>query len=312
MADCTPQALAAAASCLRCIPKRRPVRTYLLCQWANKPTCDPDALAFIAAAGIDNQTEIDAICALVSDLKNTVPATTPGLSFWNRELVIYPMVGYRLVNPVARMGVNLKTPGTFNFVNGPNAPTYSALGIKGNGVNQNVFTNFTPSLNGGAILTQNSARAMWYVDQDSTDAAYQMYWGGQNGGVPNNALRAASPISPPATANFVYDVNAAASDRTAANGASSTGIKFIQRNNDAANVQGAFGSNSWVTRANNSTGLCAVNMPLLCLSTSGGLSFFSDCRLSGFSLGAPLSDAERAQYKTIWDKFQHALGRDHP
>lgn len=81
----------------------------------NKPV-DPDAQAFITAAGITNATEQDAINTLVGDLK------TAGL--WTKFLAIYPFVGgtstsckYNLVNPLdtdAAFRLTFNSTFTFN------------------------------------------------------------------------------------------------------------------------------------------------------------------------------------------------------
>ena len=64
---------------------------------------DPDAQAFITAAGITNPTQQGAINTLVVNLK--------GYNTWTKFKAIYPIVG----GSASSHAVNLKTPGTFNL-----------------------------------------------------------------------------------------------------------------------------------------------------------------------------------------------------
>ncbi len=94
---------------------------------------DPDAQAFITAAGITDPTQQAAINTLVVDLK--------GYSIWTKFTAIYPIVG----GVASSHAVNLKTPGTYNltFATGwthsstgmtPNGNTYASTGININSV----------------------------------------------------------------------------------------------------------------------------------------------------------------------------------
>ncbi len=100
---------------------------------------DPDAQAFITAAGITDPTQQAAINTLVVDLK--------GYSIWTKFTAIYPIVG----GVASSHAVNLKTPGTYNltFATGwthsstgmtPNGNTYASTGININSFFQ-IITN---------------------------------------------------------------------------------------------------------------------------------------------------------------------------
>lgn len=306
--SCQPQDLAASAKCFQCLPRGMllSVRTHLLCQWVNLPTCDPDALAYIAAAGITNQTEIDAVCQLVSSLKS-LPAV--GTKYWDRELIIYPFLG----TTFASQRVNLRSPGTFDFLNST-PPTYSNLGMQGNKINQYVDTQFTPSIHGGAIYTQNSARIMVYVDSEAS-GQFLAHFGAQDA---TRFARMLTPAFPPAM-NFIYDVNSNNANAQSQAGALSVGAKFVQRNNSATTVESAFAANAWTPRIIAATGRPTISIFLLACSSTGVPIFFSDARISGFSLGAPLDvghgagvHTEHLEYKGIWDTFETAIGRGHP
>lgn len=306
---CDPRELAANATCFNsCIPAgmAQSLRTYLLCQLENAPQgtpCDPDALAYIAAAGITNQTQIDAVCTLVADLKNN---GTP--SYWSREDIIYPLMSSTGVHAsdYAQQRVNLKTPGTFNFTEGgATLPTYSALGIQGDGVTSLANTGYTIQ---AARLT--NLRIMCYVDLAGT-TTLKYYCGAQSAG-PN----VRTDIRRDTTVNraFVFDANTAPSNYIAVGTTGILGSLFVQTravNQAEYSHPGSVALNlvAVVTAAS------PPNRPLFLLgsNSSGALDNPSNVRLSGFSLGSPfVSNAEVAQYKSIWDKFEAALGRGHP
>jgi hypothetical protein len=97
---------------------------------------DPDAAAFIAAAGITNATEQQAINTLVIDLK--------GYSLWTKMKAIYPFVG----GTSTTCKYNLKDPrdldAAFRLVfNG--GWTFASTGATPNGVNGYADTKFNPS-----------------------------------------------------------------------------------------------------------------------------------------------------------------------
>ena len=100
------------------------------------PSLDPDAVAFLSAAGITDPTIESAVNTLVVDLK--------GYSIWTKMKAIYPFVGgtasthkWNLINP-------LDTDAAFRLVfNG--GWTHSATGAKPNGTNAYANTYLKPS-----------------------------------------------------------------------------------------------------------------------------------------------------------------------
>jgi len=99
---------------------------------------DPDAQAFITAAGITDATQQQAINTLVVDYK------TAGI--WNKRKAIYPMVG----GTATTHKYNLKDPRDLDaafrlkFYGGL---THSSTGIQPNGANGYADTSFKPSIN---------------------------------------------------------------------------------------------------------------------------------------------------------------------
>jgi hypothetical protein len=88
---------------------------------------DPDALAFIAAAGLTDATQKAAVDALVVALKED--------DLWTKMSAIYPFVG----GSAASHAVNLKSPGTYDgaFSGGW---THSANGAQPNGADGKMDT----------------------------------------------------------------------------------------------------------------------------------------------------------------------------
>jgi hypothetical protein len=111
---------------------------------------DPDAQAFITAAGITDATQKDAVNQLVVDLK--------GYSIWTKMKALYPFVG----GTASTHKWNLKDPrdldAAFRLVFSGGI-THSSGGIQGNGVNGYYNTNFNLANNfslssGGSIFVQ--------------------------------------------------------------------------------------------------------------------------------------------------------------
>lgn len=119
-------------------------------------TVDPDAAAFLTAAGITNQTEKTAINTLVVDLKNA--------GIWSKMIAIYPYVG----GTATTHKWNLKDPRDLDaayrmtFAGGV---THSLNGIQGNGTTGVGYTH----INIGTDITQNDAYTSDYIKTNSQD-----------------------------------------------------------------------------------------------------------------------------------------------
>jgi len=91
---------------------------------------DPDATAYITAAGITDPTEQAAVIQLVSDLKGT-GSTTNNTDIWTGLDAIYPTSPTSL----SAAEYNLKDPATYQ-ITWYNSPTHSSAGVAFNGSNQ--------------------------------------------------------------------------------------------------------------------------------------------------------------------------------
>jgi hypothetical protein len=103
---------------------------------------DPDAQAFIIAAGITDPTQQSAINTLVLDLKS--------FSIWTKFNAIYPFVGGTATTHKFNLKNPLDTDAAFRLTFSGGF-THSATGITPNGTNGWAETYFNPALNFGAI-----------------------------------------------------------------------------------------------------------------------------------------------------------------
>lgn len=103
---------------------------------SNRYAWDQDALTFITAASLTDDTEKIAINELVKNAKLH--------DWWNTCLRIYPFVG----STAASCAVNLKTPGTGN-ITWAGTPTFASTGVSGwSGTNYGNL-NFVPNISNG-------------------------------------------------------------------------------------------------------------------------------------------------------------------
>ena len=126
--------------------------------FGQRSTCPTEALKFIDSSGITNQTEKDAVCALVKQLKDS--------SLWTKIDAVYPYVGssslsckWNLKNPV-----NSDTAFRLTFSGGW---TFSSTGALPNGVNAYANTYWNSVANAG---TTNASMGV-YLRTNTSDGA---------------------------------------------------------------------------------------------------------------------------------------------
>lgn len=304
---CDPQTLARVSRCFCFLPKKeiRAATIYLLCTWANAPTCDPDALTFLQAAGIDSDsTEGVAVCALVAALKAYPEASPEGSKYWDREKVIYPFVG----GTAASHSINLKSPG------GPNNLTYGGgvvhgpFGGKGNNA-ANSWAN-TGYVN-AAPISQNSSRVFMYLDTDATLGG-RFYFGAFSG-APAAWLRWARDTT--GTGPVVGGINNLASNHPYGT-TSKIGAWLFQRQT-ATHEQVAYQTIALPSPgfASASSAFPSSTMGIWTVNINSVPDGTACCNagISGWSFGTPFAnDTEWQEYRGIWEAFQTALGRKRP
>ena len=242
---------------------------------------DPDAQAFITAAGITDNTQKNAINQLVLDLK--------GYSIWTKFDALYPMVG----GVATAHAVNLKTPGTFNLTfNG--GWTHSSTGAKPNGTNGYANTGYTPSVSS----TLNSHHLSFYSRTNSNGVEVEI--GSQQPGPYYDFLEIrTSGVS-------YYSINSSSYDNVS--DANSQG--FYIGNRTLSNDVDLFKSGTKIKNGTATSSLRSNQQLYLCaFNNNGTTQYYSTKECSFSSIGSGLTDTEAANFYTAVQAFQTTLSR---
>lgn len=247
----------------------------------NVVNLDPDASAFITAAGITDPTQINAVNYWFTASKTA--------GFYTKLKAAYLLVGgsatshkFNAVNP-------LDTNGAYRITwNG--GITHNSNGITGNGVNADGITYVNPSLIGA---TNNQTLGFYcrtnnvgnYCDIGASAgglycSSYARYTGNQG----------------------IYDVNGYAS-----NVASTNGQGMHQAKRTSATIVRVL-KNGTFTNLNNNLSVGRPNSNIRLLSLSGGAYSINNLAYAFFA--DELSDAEMQAHETIVTTYQTMLGRN--
>jgi hypothetical protein len=244
------------------------------------PAVDPDAQAFITAAGITDPTQQSAINTLVTDLK--------GYNIWTKFQAIYPIVG----GTASSHAVNLKTPGTYNMSFGTGV-THSSTGMVSNGTTGYADT----FLNVNNILNLNSTHLSYYsrtnvlanaaeIGASGTGQTYLLYNFSSNRFVTINSSFFSAPLL-----------------------ANTTGLLIENRRN--ATEQQSYKSGSLVNTATvASVQKPNLNVFLLCINSNGAASLISTKQCAFASIGDGLTDTDAANFYTAVQAYQTTLSRN--
>lgn len=304
--NCDPKSLLQAARCFCFLPRSEFNASVILtlCQWVNASSLDPDVQAFVDAAGITDAAQIAALSGLVSDLK-TLPAA--GTKYWDRQLLLYPFIG----GTAARHSYNLMNPDLYQLTyHGTPAPLHSATGMAGSGVAAtNGYANTHWRCPAGNI---DNVCVMAYVEaRNATAGSNRMVFGAST----STHRFYLKMDGPPYTTPMTYDLNNDQFGVTAAAGPLVLGAYFCQRIGDGSvspSLQSAVLANAWGNANLTRTPIPSADVYLLATDSTGVAASLSDMVMSGFSVLSKLTNAERLEYKGIWDNFENALGRSHP
>ena len=250
------------------------------------PLYDTDALAFITATGITNNTQKNAINQLVLDLK--------AYSIWTKFSALYPMVGGTATTHKFNLKNPLDTDGAFRLVfNG--GWTHSTNGALPNGTNAFADTKLIPS----SILSLNSTHLSYY--SRTTGAIGYVY------GVNDISLTNRTLWSLGGGTNYIA-LFTALGGYFYYTGANS--LSMLTANRTASNL-----SNAWVanikkaTDANVSTALPTKAIYLGANNNNGVANDFCNAQCAFASIGAGLTDTEVPNFYTAVQSFQTTLGR---
>lgn len=251
------------------------------------PPIDPNAQAFITAAGITNTIEQNAI--------NTLVVNTKAAGIWDKVKAMYPFVGGTATTHKFNLKNPLDTDAAYRlaFLGGW---VHSSTGALPNGVNTIADTFIIPS----AALTLNSQHISYYSRTNSNLTHVEM--GCNVAGSPPNTLLEIR------TSGITY-VSIAAGTYTTYTDANSLG--FYTGSRTASNVIKLFKNNSNVaTGATASTSNPTTNIIIGALNQgTAGYNYRTTKECAFASIGDGLTDAEALNYYTIVQAFQTTLGR---
>lgn len=255
-------------------------------------SCPAEALAFIAAAGITDTTQKQAICKLVSDLQ--------GYGIWNKMKAIYPMVG----GTSTTCKYNLKDPRDLDaayrlvFFGGW---TFSNTGALPNGVNAYCDTFLNPD----NTLTLNNTHLSFYSRTNSSGLFTDI------GGTDNNgSFLPIFKIIPRYLGDFLGYSYSFQSGQFVQNAvADSNGLMLISRTSSTSFKSYKNGSIlGSTTTIQNQTRILGRNV-LIGASAGIPIGEYSNRQCAFASIGDGLTDTEAANFYTAVQAYQTTLGR---
>lgn len=259
---------------------------------ANGAPADADAAAFIAAAGLTDPTQIDAVRTLVSGLKGANPQ---GANLWPKVKASYPIVG----GTATAHKWNLKDPrdldAAFRILwTGP--LVHSSTGVKPNGIDQCYGnTNLIP-----AVL--DSIGMSYYSGTDSP-AGDKAEMGAYNS--PSANLRTHLIVDYQGNF-FYYGMNEVAGTNVAGI-TKSSGLFAASRT--TSSLQKAYIDGAVVGTSNQVSSGVLPNIPIFICQLNGYTMGVTDreCRYAAIYDG--LTDTEHAAERAVVQAYQTTLGR---
>jgi hypothetical protein len=261
----------------------------------NQGCLDPDAEAFIIAAGITNATQITAVNQLVLDVKL--------YGLWNKIMALYPFVGgtafshkFNLKNPVdTDLGFRIIFNGGW---------THSSTGILPNGITAWGDTKFRP----------NNAYTNW-VPADRLDDIHIAYYsrtnvisGADMGGANTNYARGVY-IMPSYLVNRYTNVFGTTSILSTSI-SPTTGFITLKRDDSLTTTKsGRNGIPIPIAQNVDNFGIYPIALSAIA-RFNDTRAFFSTRELALASIGWGLTDTEEANFNTAVQAFQTTLGRN--
>ena len=254
--------------------------------FGSRNTCPVEALKFIDSSGITNQTEKDAVCTLVKQLKDS--------SLWTSMQAVYPLLG-RSSSSCKWNLMDIRQNDAAVRLVFFGGITFDSLGITGNGSNGYANTFFTPywnydSLQGGSYGV--------YLSKNVDELGCAI---GMRVTVDPNAVSLAPRVSNIAYCSFT-------STQTAVANTDSRGIYITTRLNRASSKTFKNGS---LLVTHNTYVAANYNKPMFLLARNddAGAAFFSTNTIGFAFIGSALTDAQSSTLYIIINTFKTTLGR---
>ena len=253
---------------------------------------DPDAQAFITAAGITDATQQSAINTLVTDLK--------GYSIWTKMKAIYPFVG----GTSSTHKWNLKDPRDLDaafrlvFFGGG---SHSSNGYLPNGVNSYADTKLTPNIS----LSLNNTSVSYYSRTNNTTGIddFSVITDETD---PNDASRLRLIIN--LSGSLIVDHYAVGQRINISN---SNSLGFYQSIRiSSTNLKVYKNSSQFASNTTTSTGILPTySLYLGAANRNSSAIFFSNRQCAFASIGDGLTDTEAANLYTAVQAYQTTLNR---
>lgn len=250
---------------------------------------DTDALAFITAASITDNTQKTAINTLVTDLKNA--------NIWTKMKAIYPFVG----GSATSHKFNLKDPRDLDaafrltFTGGW---THSSTGALPNGTNAYADTNLTPS----ALLSQNSVHVSYYSRTNNS-------LGGVDFGTQNTSFGNQLQAEIKGTDGTAFFRINRSSGTSGSSISIPTSNLFYMVNRVSSSQEILFRNTTKNTFNYNSTGLSNYPLYLAAMNSVGTALYYGNKESAFASVGDGLIDTEAANLYTAVQNFNTLLAR---
>lgn len=244
---------------------------------------DPDAQAFITAAGITDPTQQSAINTLVLNLKS--------YGLWTKMKVVYPMVGgtstsckYNLINPA-------NTDAAFRLVF-TGGWTFSNTGALPNGINGWANTFFNPFIN----LTNTSAHLSNYLRSSLSGG----FGSASSSGERDDII---------VFGGGLFATIGGISTQTSTSSTPYQSLIIGSRISDSSMKLYVNNSLKDTKTGTNTTNLPNFNMYLGARNGAGNVDFNMSNEIAFASIGLGLTDTEAANFYTAVQAFQTTLGR---
>lgn len=246
-------------------------------------TVDPDAQAFITAAGITDPTQQSAINQLVLDLKS--------YSLWTKMKAIYPIVG----GTASAHSYNLKNTATFQISWGGAALTHSTTGVTNNAQGY-----------GGTGLVPSTDLSLDDVHISAYSRTLSPFSNNFDMLVSDGSYVSALGMAIYYSGNNLFAVNSA----PWGSGASATFYGLFTATRQNSTTATLYQNSSSITTTGSSVALPAFQIALCAFNVGGSIAYPSGIKeWAWWSIGNGLDATDVGNLYTSVQAFQTTLGR---
>lgn len=249
------------------------------------PFTQPDAelTAFLAATGIEDETQIFAISYLIAQLKEN--------GLWYKMHALYPFVGGTALSH----SINLKNPSQYKITWSPTGITHNSNGITGDAVTGYGETHYTIS----AAYKDNFHMSTYIRNDVSLGAKCAI------GASTDNSYTQLLPYFTPGFFQGSINQNVVS---VIANNSSKGFYQAIRPN--SSQIRGYKNNNLVINSSVNSSTISNLSLLIGARNSSADISYFSDYNMAFVSLGEAFTEEESLKLTSIVQQFQTYLSRN--